>query len=259
MDASRAAARARAASVWPAWPASPGMTSVAAPAASAPAGREQLCHRARRPLRAVDRERDRSRHAEEGEHELELEVAAPERRGVRTAGRARRDRTPSGARTGRSRARRRPALRPAGPRARRGTRSRAAAARSRSRAARRGRAISARRTNSPSAANSERNTTQRAIRSCGVAAVSLSDGHAELRRRPRVRADREREGAAHRVAVDRDHAPVDEVPALGDLLERHDERLRLGRRPLRRARRSTWWPAASVTETIAKRGSTGSL
>ena len=62
-------------------------------------------------------------------------------------------------------------------------------------------------------------------------------GHAELRRRPGVRPDREGEGAAHRVPVRRDHAPEDEVPALRHALERREQRLRRPRRAPRRARR----------------------
>ena len=76
---------------------------------------------------------------------------------------------------------------------------------------------------------------------------------------PGVRADGERERAADRVAVDRDHAPVDEVPALAELL-RAGRRAWSGRRRARAAGRpSPGCPAASVTETTAKRGSTGSL
>ena len=56
----------------------------------------------------------------------------------------------------------------------------------------------------------------------------------ELRRRAGVRPDREGEGAAHRMAVDRDRAPVDEVPALGDTVERHDQRVGIGRRAVQR-------------------------
>ena len=49
----------------------------------------------------------------------------------------------------------------------------------------------------------------------------------ELRRRSRVRSDGEREGAPHRVAVDRDHPPVDEVPAFGEPLHWRDQRVRV--------------------------------
>jgi hypothetical protein len=69
-----------------------------------------------------------------------------------------------------------------------------------------------------------------------VVAVSLSDWHPELRRRPRVRPDREGEGAANGVAVGGDHPPEDEVPALRRALEGRDERLRRAGRVLGRPR-----------------------
>ena len=51
--------------------------------------------------------------------------------------------------------------------------------------------------------------------------------HRELRRRSRVGADRVRERALHGMAVDRDRAPVDQVPALGQMrAQRHDQRVR---------------------------------
>ncbi len=60
----------------------------------------------------------------------------------------------------------------------------------------------------------------------------------ELRSGPRVGADREREGALDRVAVDRDRPPVDEVPALGQVrLERDDQGVRVGSRPTWRCSR----------------------
>ena len=61
-------------------------------------------------------------------------------------------------------------------------------------------------------------------------------GHDEPRCRPRVGPHGECEGAAHGMAVDRDHAPIDEVPALGDSMQRHDQRLRVGGGAARRAR-----------------------
>ncbi len=81
----------------------------------------------------------------------------------------------------------------------------------------------------------------------------------ELRRRARVRADRERERALHRMPVDRDRAPVDEVPALRQVrLERDDQRVRVRRRARAPAPVVSWWASLSVTEMIAKRGSTAS-
>ena len=94
-----------------------------------------------------------------------------------------------------------------------------------------GRAISIRSANSPIAAITERKTAQRAIRSGGVAAVSEIEGITNCGAGSGVRADRERERSSDRVAVDRDHPPVDEVPALGQLLQRDDERVGVGRRP----------------------------
>ena len=49
-------------------------------------------------------------------------------------------------------------------------------------------------------------------------------GDRELRRRARVRPDGERERALHRMSVDRDRAPVDEVPALRQLRLQLDDR-----------------------------------
>ena len=98
-----------------------------------------------------------------------------------------------------------------------------------------GRAIAIRRTKSPTAAITARKTIQRAASSRGVAAVSEIDGMTNCGAGPGVRADREGEGAADRVAVDGDDPPVDEVPALREMLERDDERVRVGRRPPRRA------------------------
>ena len=67
---------------------------------------------------------------------------------------------------------------------------------------------------------------------------SLGDGgDDELRRRPRVWAYGERPRAPYRVAVRRDHAPVDEVPAFRDVLERDDERGRIAGGARRRRRR----------------------
>ena len=67
--------------------------------------------------------------------------------------------------------------------------------------------------------------------------------HRELRRRPRVGADGIRERALHRMAVDRDRAPVDQVPALRQMrAQRHDQRVGIGGRPLDRRRRSPGVP-----------------
>ena len=60
------------------------------------------------------------------------------------------------------------------------------------------------------------------------------------------------------MAVDGDHAPVDEVPAFREVLERGIELVRIGGR-------TTGWAGRLLTagrvrtETIANRGSTGSL
>ena len=60
-------------------------------------------------------------------------------------------------------------------------------------------------------------STQRATSRPGVAALSVSDGITNCGAGPGLGPDRERERAAHRVPVGRDHAPVDEVPALGQV------------------------------------------
>ena len=205
------------------------------------AGREQLGDRALRPLGPVDPERDRRCGDEQREAELEVEVAAAERRDVqqrheraevrhraqREVGgreqRVERDRDePDDCRDeerdrerAQARARRR-AGRPA-------ARSRAAARAARSRP-------SPTRNDDPARGHEPRRRGRLRGRR-----------DRELRRRPGVRPDRERERAAHRVAVDRDRAPVDEVPALGELLERDEQRVGVRRRAARRARSS---PAA---------------
>ena len=155
----------------------------------------------------------------------------------RRAARGRRSRTPSGARTPPS---------PAGGRRdreepdRRGDREperdapQARVAAAAARAAARARS---RKTNRPIADMTEMNTTQRAATRLGVAAVSEIDGTGNWGAGPGVRADGEGEEPAHRVAVDRDRAPVDEVPALRHLLQRHDQRVRVARRPVQRPRR----------------------
>ena len=61
------------------------------------------------------------------------------------------------------------------------------------------------------------------------------------------------------MAVGRDHAPPDEVPALVELLQRHDERVRRPPAERRGGPAVCWCASASVTETIANRGSTASL
>ena len=54
--------------------------------------------------------------------------------------------------------------------------------------------------------------------------------HRELWRRAGVRSDRVRERPLHRVAVDRDRAPVDQVPPLGEVRpQRHDQRVGIRR------------------------------
>ncbi len=81
----------------------------------------------------------------------------------------------------------------------------------------------------------------------------------ELRRRAGARPDRERERAAHRVPVGRDHAPPDEVPALRQLVHRDEDRVLVVGRARRAARDLPGCRCASVTEITAKRGSMRSL
>jgi hypothetical protein len=80
----------------------------------------------------------------------------------------------------------------------------------------------------------------------------------ELGRRAGVGADRERAGAADRVAVDGDDPPVDEVPAPH---ERSSGTTSVSGSAADRlcGAAARCLPLASVTETIAKRGSTASL
>ncbi len=59
----------------------------------------------------------------------------------------------------------------------------------------------------------------------------------ELRRRPGVGPDGEGERTAHRMAVGRDHPPVDEVPALGQVADGHLDRVRVRRQRRGRAGR----------------------
>ncbi len=60
----------------------------------------------------------------------------------------------------------------------------------------------------------------------------------ELRRGPRVRADRVGERALYRVTVDRDRSPIDQIPALRQTrTQRHDQRVRVRRRAVHRTRR----------------------
>ncbi len=93
-----------------------------------------------------------------------------------------------------------------------------------------GRAISARIANRPTASSMLMNTSQRVATSWGVAADSESDGITNWGGGAGVGPDRERERAAHRVAVGRDHPPVDEVPALGQVPDRHRDRVGIRRR-----------------------------
>ena len=122
-----------------------------------------------------------------------------------------------------------------------------------------GRAIAMRSTNSPIAASIERNMIQRAVTSDGVAAVSDSDGIVNCGAGPGF-------GPTANVNAPRTgwpsteiDAPEDEVPALAHRLQRDVELVGVRRRASRRARRRPASPSASVTETIAKRGSTASL
>ena len=62
-------------------------------------------------------------------------------------------------------------------------------------------------------------------------------GDHELRRRAGVRADRERECAAYRMPVDRDHAPHDQIPAFRQSLHRYVELVRIRSRTRGRAGR----------------------
>ena len=117
--------------------------------------------------------------------------------------------------------------------------------------------MTTRKTKSPIAIISERNATQRAVTSPGVAAVSESDGILNLRAGP-VRADRERERAADRMAVDGDHAPDDEVPPLPQMPGWYIELIPAFADERRGAPAVSEWASASVTETIANRGSTAS-
>ena len=197
--------------------------------------------------------------AEQREAELEVDDRAPERGHAETAARARRGRTPSAASRWRSRSR-----------GTRGSRSARAPTRPRTRPTRRagstpstrlisGRAISIRSTNSPIATITDRNISPARDQQLRRGRGRRDVRHLELRRRPRVRADGVGERALHRVAVDRDRAPVDQVPALGQVRpQRHDQRVRVGRRAADRARSSPAGPAALVTEMIANRGSTAS-
>ena len=117
-----------------------------------------------------------------------------------------------------------------------------------------GRAITARSTNSPSAAIIDRNMTQRAVSSDGVAAVSDSDGITNCGAGPAF-------GPTENVNAPRTGWPSAEMTR---------QKTRYQPSPMRFSGtassygfdgdRSTgplvsWWPAASVTETTAKRGS----
>ena len=62
-------------------------------------------------------------------------------------------------------------------------------------------------------------------------------GDHELGRRPGVRPDGERVGAADGVTVGGDHAPEDEIPALVEMVERLHELVRVGGAPVRPAGR----------------------
>ena len=134
---------------------------------------EQLCDRAPVAVGTIDPQRNPRRDGEEREQQLEVEVATPERRRRAATARAPRTTRTSAGRTPRSPAARRPGPRRARCRAQtqNATQSSARGGRATS-----GRAIAMRSTNSPIAAISERNTSQRAATSVGVAAVSDSDG-----------------------------------------------------------------------------------
>ena len=139
----------------------------------------------------------------------------PEHRVAHQRDQRRPGRTPSAARTSRSPRRRRSGSRRARPQRDADAQSRSCTQPAGGRAAARSR--SAGRTGRPRAI-SDRKTIQRRITSAGVAAVSEIEGMTNCGAGPAFGPDREGERAADRVAVDRDHAPVDEVPALGDVL-----------------------------------------
>ncbi len=101
-----------------------------------------------------------------------------------------------------------------------------------------GRTIRIRSTNSPIAAITATNISQRVISSCGVVARRRDARDLELGRRSRVRAHRVGERPRNRMAVDRDRPPVDQVPALREVgPQRHDQRVRVGRRAADRSGR----------------------
>ena len=213
---SRVRARGRAARSGPRGPTSPGRSSIGRRRASAPASASSSatdrCSRSGRSTRIASPAATTNRR----EAQLEVEVAPAERRDRASAARSRPRRTPSGARTPRSPSRRRPAPRRARPRRRSRTRSTRRAASVPGTRRTTGRAIDrSRSTKSPSAAimREEHEPARGHEPRLGGASREMRRDH-ELRRRPRVRPDRERERAAHRVAVHRDRAPVDEVPAL---------------------------------------------
>ena len=198
------------------------------------------------------------------------------RRGRRARSRARgrrsRARTPSSARAGRARRRRRTsaASRPRStPRGRRGSpagraarrrRTRPRAARSLVPSMRRttGRAIASRSASRPIALITERNISPARDEQRGRGRGLGDVRDHELRVGPGVRPDRELERALHRMAVDRDRPPVDEVPPLRQVrAQRHDQVSGS------EGERCTGpvvseWASLSVTEMIAKRGSTAS-
>jgi hypothetical protein len=197
-------------------------------------GREQLRDRARRPLRPVDPDRHGRRRDEERKAELEVEVASAEGGGVQerddraeVEGRAQRelsrcdvdvDRDRDQPQRGRQeeRYRDRAQVRPVD--------------------APDHRPRDAEPQHEEPDRRHDREEGDRARGDQPRSGRGLADRRDhELGLRALVRPDGERERASDRVAVDGDDAPVDEVPALGDLLQRHDERVRIGRRARRAA------------------------
>ena len=229
----------RAARSAPAWPEVPGTTSTAPAAASTPPMPARLGDRAVLALGPVDPERDPGRDAEQREAELEVDVAAPERghaeqRDERpdVEGRPQRvdrgrdvevdgDREQAEHRGDRERDRDGAQARPRDPPGDRPG--------DREPHARTGRSRSSRSGTSTQRATRSGVRRRRARAMCGTRNCGAGPG---------VRADREGERALHRMPVDRDGPPVDEVPALRQVrAERHDERVGVRRRAARRAGR----------------------
>ena len=200
----------------------------------------QLGDRAVLALRAVDPERDPRGDAEQREAELEVDVAAPERRHPEQ----RHERADVEHRAQRVDRRREVEVDGDRDQAEHATQTTNATETARrlvpSTRRTTGRAIAIRSTNSPIDDITVRNISQRAISSFVVVARrARSFGTGNCGAGPGFGADRERERALHRVPVDRDRAPVDQVPALRQVrAQRHDAACRgsTGERLHRRGR-----------------------